>query len=167
MANKQHNALTGASLHEPKGVAAASADFIYAAGGSGSGTHRKVTHASMDKTSVKNVNLIYLTYEINDVSTGKSMWLACPKAGSITKIWSVLHGTIATADVDLTFEIGGTLVTNGIITIAFSGSVAGDLDNSTPSAANVLTAGQAIEIITDGQSTNSINVTLTFEIDVE
>jgi len=166
MADKQHNALTGASLHEPKGVAAASIDTLYAANGAGSGTHRKVTHASMDKTSVKNVNLIYLPYELVDVSTAGSTWLPCPLAGKITRIWSILHGAIATADVDLTFEIGGTLVTNGIITIAFSGSAAGDEDNSTPTAANVLTAGQGIEIITDGQSTNAINATLVFEIDV-
>lgn len=167
MADKQHNALTGASLHEPKGVAAASVDHLYAADGAGSGAHRKITHDSMDKTSVNNVNLIYLTYRIEDVSSAKSMWLACPKAGDITKIWSVLHGTIGTGDVDLTFEIAGTLVTSGLITIAASGSVAGDLDNSTPTAARTLTAGQAIEIITDGQSSNDIDVTLTFEIDVE
>ena len=166
MANKQHNALTGSSLHEPKTIAAATADHLYAANGSVSGTFRKITHASMDKTSVKNVNLIYITYRIEDVSTAKSLWLACPKAGKITKIWSVLHGTIASGDVDLTFEINGTLVTNGLITIAISGSVAGTVDNSTPSANNVLTAGQPIEIITDGVSTNDIDVTLTFEIDV-
>jgi len=166
MADKQHNALTGASLHEPKGVAAASVDTLYAADGSGSGTYRKITHASMDKTSVKNVNLIYLTYEIVDVSTAKSFWLPCPVAGKITKIRSILHGAIATADVDLTFEIATVLVTNGIITIAFSGSAAGDEDNSTPTSLNVLAAGQAIEIITNGASTNAINATLVFEIDV-
>ena len=167
MANKQHNALTGSSLHEPKDVAAASVDNLYAADGAGSGTFRKITHASMDKTSVKNVNLIYISYEILDVSTAKSMWLPCPKAGKIIKIYSVLHGAIATGDVDLTFEIDGVLVTNGIITITQSGSAAGDLDNSTPSANNVLTAGQAIEIITDGVSTGTVNVTLTFEIDIQ
>ncbi len=166
MADKQHNALTGASLHEPKGVAAASADNLYAADGAGSGTHRKVTHASMDKTSVKNVNLIYLQYEIVDVSTAKSFWMPCPLAGKITKIWSALHGTIATGDTDLTFEIAGTLVTGGLITLTAAGSVAGDLDDSSPSAANVLTAGQAIEIITDGVSTNTVAASLVFEIDV-
>lgn len=166
MADKQHNALTGGSLHEPKGAAAATADHIYAVDGLGSGTHRKVTHASMDRTSVKNVNLIYLEHKLLDVSTAKSEWMVCPLAGKITKIWTVIDGTIATADVDLTFEIGGVVVTNGLITIAFSGSVAGDVDSSAPTALNVLTTGQPVEIITDGASTNAIDVSLVFEIDI-
>jgi len=166
MADKQHSALTGASLHEPKGVAAAAVDTVYAADGAGSGTHRKITHASMDKTSVKNVNLIYLVYELVDISTAGSTWLAIPLAGKVTKIFSVIDGAIATADCALTFEIAGTLVTGGGITITQSGSAAGDIDNSTPTAANVLTVGQPIEIITDGASTNAINATLTFEIDI-
>jgi len=166
MADKQHNALTGSSLHEPKGVAAASIDTLYAADGAGSGAHRKITHASMDKTSVKNVNLVYLTYELVDISTAGSTWLPVPLAGKITKIRSVLHGAIASVDCGLTFEIGGTLVIGGAITIAFSGSAAGDEDNSTPTALNVLTVGQAIEIITDGASTNAVNASLVFEIDV-
>lgn len=166
MADKQHNALTGASLHEPKDIAAASIDTIYAADGAGSGDMRKVTHASMDKTSVKNVNLVYLTYDITDVSTAKSMFVPIPLAGKVTRIWSALHGAIATADCELTFEIGGVVITNSAITIAFSGSAAGNEDNSTPSALNVFTAGQPIEVITAGASTNTVNATLVFEIDV-
>ena len=38
MANVAHSTLTGADLHEPKGVAAAAANTIYVANGSGSGT---------------------------------------------------------------------------------------------------------------------------------
>lgn len=38
MANVEHSALTGASLHEPKGVAAAAVDTVYVADGAGSGT---------------------------------------------------------------------------------------------------------------------------------
>lgn len=166
MVDKQHNAMTGASLHEPKGVAAATADHIYAADGAGGGAHRKVTHASMDKTSVKNVNLIYLEHKLLDISTAKSEWMVCPLAGKITKIWTVIDGAIATGDADLTFEIGGTLVTGGLITVAFSGSAAGDVDSSAPTALNVLTVGQPIEIITDGVSTNAVDVSLVFEIDI-
>ena len=38
MANVAHAYLTGVNLHEPKGVATATVDFIYQANGSGSGT---------------------------------------------------------------------------------------------------------------------------------
>ena len=37
MANSEHSALTGASLHEPKGAAAASANEVYVADGAGTG----------------------------------------------------------------------------------------------------------------------------------
>jgi hypothetical protein len=51
MANVAHKNLTGADLHEPKGVAAATADHVYVADGAGSGTWQKVTSASLDATS--------------------------------------------------------------------------------------------------------------------
>ena len=38
MANVQHSTLTDPNLHEPKGIAAASADQVYRSNGSGSGT---------------------------------------------------------------------------------------------------------------------------------
>ena len=46
-------------------------------------------------------------------------------------------------------------MTNGGITIANAASAAGDVDSSTPTAANALTAGQALECITDGGSTDA------------
>ncbi len=61
-------------------------------------------------------------------------------------------------------EIGGTLVTNSAITITQSGSAAGDVDSSTPSAANTVTAGQAIEVISDGLSTTNVDATITLVI---
>lgn len=43
MANVQHSTLTGASLHEPKGVAAASANRVYVSNGAGSGSWTTVS----------------------------------------------------------------------------------------------------------------------------
>lgn len=42
MANVQHSALTGANLHEPKGVAAAAANKVYITDGAGSGDLDKI-----------------------------------------------------------------------------------------------------------------------------
>lgn len=108
-------------------------------------------------------NKVYIGGEIIDVSTAASHWTLSPVAGTITKIWSVIDGTTATADAVLTFELGGTLVTGGTVTIADASS-AGDVDSATPTAANVVTAGQAIECITDGGSTNTVKSKLIFEI---
>jgi len=107
---------------------------------------------------------VYLNVRIPDISTAGSDWVVSPVAGTITKIWSVIHGTIATADAGLSFELGGTAITGGGITVAYSGSAAGDVDSATPTALNTVAAGGAIECITDGASTNAIPCDLTIEI---
>ena len=166
MANVQHSALTGASLHEPKGAAAASADTMLAANGAGVTNWQKVAVANINTSSVKNVNKIYLTYTITDLNAAASYYLVCPLAGVISKIYSVIESALATADNVLTFEIAGVAVTNGTVTITQAGSAAGDVDSATPTAARTLTAGQALEIISDGGTSSTTKCTLTFEIDV-
>ena len=165
MADTPHADLTTTELHEPKDADSAATNTVYVFDGSGSGTAQKITPSQI-ATSVNNVNLHTLNFEFEDISTARSAWLVVPFAGDIQKIWSVIDGAITGADCVFTFEIGGTLVTNGTITIANSGSAAGDVDSATPSAANTLTAGQPIEIISDGGSTGAKNATLTFEMDI-
>lgn len=147
MANVQHSALTDPELHEPKGVATASSEEVYLADGVGSGSWDYPTFV--------------LTASIDDISTAQSKWVVSPYAGTIEKIYSVIDAAITTGDATLTFEINGTAVTDGAITVANAGSAAGDVDSSTPSAANAVTAGQAIEIITDGGSTNACKAEIT------
>jgi hypothetical protein len=81
------------------------------------------------------------------------------------RVWSALNGAITGADSILTLKINGTAVTNGTLTIAQSGSAAGDVDVMTPSALNMVAQGDAIEIETDGGSTNTVAVVLTIVIE--
>ena len=99
--------------------------------------------------------------EIADISTAGSSWVVSPYAGTIKKIYTVIDGAITNADASISFEIDGTAVTDGGITIAYSGSGAGTVDSSTPTAHNTVTAGQAIEIITDGGSTGTRKAVVT------
>lgn len=101
------------------------------------------------------LNQYAITARIPDVSTAQSVFVVAPHAGDIAAYWTALHGAITVGDATITLEIGGTLVTGSSITIATAGSAAGDVDTATPSAANTVTAGQAIEIITDGGSTTA------------
>lgn len=103
-----------------------------------------------------------LNGEIADVSTGASYWVVAPYAGTIEKIYTVINGAIITAAAELTFEIGGVAVTDGAISIVTAGSAAGIVDSSTPSAANVVTAGQPIEMLTAGASENTVIAYVTF-----
>ena len=107
---------------------------------------------------------VYITGVITDISTPASHFVVSPIAGTITKIYSTIDNAITVANAALSFEIAGTAVTSGGITIATASSAAGDVDSATPSAANTVTAGQAIEMITDGGSTTACRATITFEI---
>jgi hypothetical protein len=163
MSDVQHADMTGADVHEPKGADSASANTVYVLDGSGSGTNQKISIAQLDIDAANGVTNI-LTFEFEDVSTAASKWVVAPFAGTIGKIWSVLEGTLASVNCIFTFELGGTLITDSSITIGYSGSAAGDVDSSTPSALNIVTAGQPIEIISNGASTNAKSATFTFEI---
>jgi|10_taG_2_1085330.scaffolds.fasta_scaffold16908_4 hypothetical protein len=148
----EHSTLTGSDLHEPKGTAAANTGEVYIANGSGSGAW------------TAHHNRCVLTTRIDDISTASSAWVVTPVAGTISKIYSVTSGATTGGAAILTAEIAGVAVTNGVLTVAVSGSAAGIVDSATPSAANTVTAGAAIEITTDGGSTNTVSAVITFEI---
>lgn len=107
---------------------------------------------------------VYLTTQIEDISSASQTYVVSPVSGTITKIYSVLNDTITTADATLTPKIAGTAITGGNIVVAHTGSGAGDIDSSTPTALNTITAGQAIEIETDGASNGNAKAIITIEI---
>lgn len=109
------------------------------------------------KNDLRYVNI---PFYLADVSTAGQVYVpvTANMEGEIKEIRTVLNGTIATANAVLTPKIGGTAVTNGAITITASGSAAGDLDSSAPTAANAVVEGDAIEIETNGASTNAVEV---------
>lgn len=76
--------------------------------------------------------------------------VVAPRAGTMTKIYSVIDHALATGNATLTAKIGATAVTNGVITIAESGSAAGDVDEATPSANNTFAAGDVISVTVGG-----------------
>lgn len=143
----EHVNIADGERHEPKGAAAATIGEGWTSNGSESGSFKQPTVA--------------LTVKITDISTGKSVWVVSPFDGVIEKIYSVVDGAITVADCGLTAEINGTLVTASAITIPFTAAAAGDVGTATPSGANVVTAGQEIEIISDGLSTGAIDAVIT------
>lgn len=146
MANTQHSTLTDPELHEPKGVAAASANEVYVANGSASGSWAPLELS---------FNIV-----IADISTAETVYIPIPYAGTITKVVSVLEGAIATADATITpKDASGSSM--GTLTVAFSGSAAGDVDTLTPASNNTVTADSFITVETDGASTNTVRLFVT------
>lgn len=124
-----------------------------------------VTASSSSTVTVelKEQESCWLTAELTDVSTASSTWLAFPFDGYIRRFKTILHGAISSGNAAVGLEIGGTNVTGGQVTIAHASSAAGDVDESTCTAANTGAAGTAVEIDTDGGSTNTVSVTCMVE----
>jgi hypothetical protein len=159
-----HSTLTGTELHENKGVDAAS-DNIVATAVSNATVWRKVRDTSIDTSYIFNVNRAYLTVSIADVSTAEKVYLAVPFTGTLTKVTTVLQNAITIADSTVTVK-NNSGASAGTLTIAFSGSAAGDVDTLTPVSNNTFTSGQVVSIETDGASTTAARlfVTLSFTI---
>lgn len=100
--------------------------------------------------AVAELNEYSLTLDIADGSAEATYYLIAPHAGTISKIQTVIDGAVSSADITVTGKIGSTAITNGAITIATSGSAAGDIDTATPTAENVVTAGQAMNFVVTG-----------------
>ena len=113
---------------------------------------------------MRTLNDYFLHAEIADVSTASSTFVPVPDSGKIIKIITSLQGAISGANAAISFEIGGTAVTGGGITVAHSGSAAGDVDTAEPTAANDVQEDGTIEMITDGGSTGAKKLNVTFVI---
>lgn len=111
-------------------------------------------------------NKVHLAISVADlrVASGLVERFVSPVAGTITKLYSVLNGALATGDATLTPSIGGVDVTDGALTIAQADSAAGDVDSAVPSAANAVTAGQAVALTVGGTNTANVSAMVMVEI---
>ena len=113
---------------------------------------------------MRTLNDYFLTSKITNISSAGSTFVPVPDGGRIIKIFTSIKNAITTANAALSFEIGGTAVTGGGITVTQSGSAAGDVDTAEPTAENSVNEGQAIEMITDGGSSTACECVVTFVI---
>ena len=113
---------------------------------------------------MRTLNDYFIVGKIHNISTAGSSFVVAPDSGKIIKIYTTIKNAITYANAGLCFELGGTAITDGGITIAHSGSAAGTVDSATPSAANYVAEGEAIEMITDGASSTSCECEITFVI---
>lgn len=103
---------------------------------------------------------------LTDISTAGQVFIPVTEElqGEVIEIRTAINGAIATGDAVLTPKINGTAMTNGAITVTQSGSAAGDVDVSRPTSNRTIAVGDAIEIETDGASTNTVSVSITLTI---
>ena len=163
----EHKNLTGSSLHEPKGIAAAGAGTVYTADGAGSGSYLDPL------ASLNNNNLVVLTVPFANLSTASSyVTIPFPLAGVVTRVAVVCEDNFTTAPNVLTAEV----VSAGV---ALGGGVATDLSIScTPgsgdhavfagnvTSGNSVSTSQALLVTTDGGGTGACNAVLSILVDV-
>jgi len=113
------------------------------------------------------VSPVYLNVRVADVAATTSSWTVSPCDGVISRMFSVIHGTISD-DTTLGLELAGVNVTDGasadIITITASASAAGDVDSGTADAANAVSEGTAIEITCGGEGSTVVLCDVVIEI---
>lgn len=158
-----HASLTGSNLHEPKGVASASANTVYVANGSGSGTWQTLTSSSINTSSILNVNKYKFAVQMDDISTADFILVPVPSAATLTKCTVIINNAITSADSVLTFTNSTGPVSLGTLTIANSGSAEGTRFTFTPSSNNAFTAGAYLKIANDGGSSTTCKATLFLE----
>ena len=113
---------------------------------------------------MRTLNDYFLTSKITNISSAGSTFVPVPDAGKVIKIITTIKNAISSANAALTWEIGGTAMTSSAITVTQSGSAAGDVDTSEPTAANDVTEDGTIEMITDGGSSTACECVVTFVI---
>lgn len=110
-------------------------------------------------------NVVYLTVSV-PLNSSTTTRFTIPDAFTVAKITSVVEGaTTATSDATITAAIGGTPVTNGVVTVG-TGSTVGTVDSATPTAANTGAADAVLSLAVDhgtqsAASTARVTVKLT------
>jgi hypothetical protein len=157
-----HRDLTGADLHEPKGADTASANSVYVADGSGSGTWAQVGATSIDPSSVKNLNREQMFGAYIDIGTAGSRYLAFAKSCTIVKVLVVVQSATGGSATILTFRnaAGSSM---GTVTVP-SSAAPGDVFSLVPVANNSFVADTRLQVDSDGGTSTNTNVQFTFEL---
>ena len=149
----EHKNLTGADLHESKGVATASSNTGYFADGAGSGTWKKVGLSNIDTSSIKTTNNRIVYSVLPDVSSAGGRVIPITETCYLDRLTFCLDGPITVADSNLTvYKNGVTVLATKVI--AYLGSVQGTTFTVT-AGANSLVDGDYLLVYSDGGSTTA------------
>lgn len=159
-----HHELTGADLHEPKGVESASANQVYAANGSGSGTWKKITTAMIDNSSIQNPNTVFIHAVLADVSNPSSILVPLPFDCTFENAVLTLGNAITVANSSVTFARNDGASFGSAVTITQSGSAEGTTFTFTATTNKTISSNGYVKIASDGGSTTTapLYITLRF-----
>lgn len=154
-----HSTLSGADLHELKGVATAASGAVATASG-GATVWQKITTTNVDSTSLLRVNEGVVTASLDDVSTASFVLIPLPKC-TVNTVYLTLSTGITVADSTVTFTNSTGPATLGTKTITQSGSTEGTSFTFTATTNNAFTTGTYLKVATDGASTTAAVLSIT------
>lgn len=157
-----HANLTGADLHESKGVSTAAANTVAVADGAGSTAFSKIGSSSINTSSIFNTNVFFLTARFPDIGTVSSIYVPIPANCTLNTITTATQSAVTGADTILTVA-NYALSTIGTVTIALATAAAGDVDTFSASVNNTFLSGTFLKITTDGGATNSVETFITLK----
>ena len=128
----------------------------------GQGVHVEMGEAVLAAARAR--GKVYVPVRVATLVGANSYYVVAPVAGRVTKIRSITEGVLTTGDATLTAKINGAAITNGAITIAQAGSAAGDVDEATPTAANVVAAGDKLAVTVGGSNATASVANVVIEI---
>jgi len=164
MANVQHNTLTGAEVHQEKLISAAGTIdagqvVTPSAADAGEGVLRNLVYSEVDN-KLESAQLYFA-----DIGTAITKHVVADHAGKINKVWSVIDTAPTGSDTTLTVKINGTNTSPSNMTVTQSGGAAGDIDSVTPTSLNTYSAGDTLEVTSDGGATNAVAAMITFALE--
>lgn len=107
-------------------------------------------------------NEVVLNVDVQLGSSGQS-YVVSPIDGTVIDVYSVINSSLSTSDEKLTVkDADGNSM--GDITLTQSGSAAGDVDSLTPSSNAGVSAGDAIEVETDGSNGTSTQAFMSIRV---
>jgi hypothetical protein len=110
---------------------------------------------------------IYVPVRIATLVAGGAYYAPAPAAGRVTNLMSIIEGVLTTGDATLQAKINGVNITTGLLTVTQAGSAVGDVDTATPTAANVVAAGDKLSITVGGANATASTANLLFEIEID
>jgi len=160
----QHRDLTGADLHEPKGVTGAATGSVYVSNGAGSGTWKRIGNSEIDRTGLTGLTTRNQSlYHPNIKTAGKAAYATIMVPGSLIRLAGIIDAA-TTEDITLTFTKNGS-VNIGAIVIA-TGSPEGSQAFLDLNPGVVFSPGEFIKVAATGGSGGvnaiSANIQLVF-----
>ena len=155
-----HKNLGDSELHEMKGAAGASVDQVPVANGSGGTTFKKLTKDSLDTSSIKDTNRIYLTLTVASPLSTFTYYVPVPFDCTISSV----SGTVASApNTGMTVSIYNTAETSPSCSLSFttSGTIP-QYTTTTSISYGTISAGGYIKVTNSAGVTACGSLTLVF-----